>query len=112
MSRRAATRKPDRCLVEGCERATRKRGRCWGHYKAWWLEWQRRRARFGEVEPDEVPDPLRALRLPRGPQSPPAHLLLVEAALALADASSDQDYTRGYDRLRKAAVRYSVSLVR
>jgi hypothetical protein len=103
--RRTPPEAAERCLVEGCGRVARKGGRCWGHEKARQRELRRLRAKWGEVDPDEVPQPSR----PLGERLPP-HERLVTAALRLADveaeASNDRTFVRAYDRLRKAAVRY------
>ena len=91
------------CEVEGCGReAAKGKERCHGHRKQRVRQLRELRHRSEDVDPDEVPRPVRLLR----ERDRPPRVLLTEAALAYAEAQ-ERDVERAYDLLRKAAVRYS-----
>lgn len=70
------------CSVDGCENEARRGGLCWGHHK--------RKDRGMPVEATMAPRPTKLARLRA-------------AALAYAEADTDQDYDRADDNLIKSA---------
>ncbi len=76
----------DRCSVEGCESEAKEAGMCWACIRAL--------RRHGTT------------RRKRRPRHDTPKAMVMEAALALADAEEDGTWAKAWARLRMAIVRY------